>query len=79
VCTRGSDRALLRGLSTSPLERSMSPATRRILGLLGLLFGVMLVLRAALATDPGRDIHIIAGLSLVIGGGGLMMGLGGKG
>jgi hypothetical protein len=57
----------------------VSPATRQVFGLLGLLFGVMLVLRGIFPNDPGRDIHIIAGLSLIISGGGLMMGLGGKG
>lgn len=56
----------------------MSPATRQIGGLLGLLLGIALVLKSFLTNDALRDIHIIAGLTIIIAGGGLMLGFGRK-
>jgi hypothetical protein len=56
----------------------LNPVARRVFGVFGLLAGVALLLRSVSSDDPNRAIHIIAGISLVLTGCGLIMGLGGK-
>jgi len=56
----------------------MNRTTQRVSGALALLVGFILLARIISSHDPNRAINVIAGISLVVIGFGLLLGLGGK-